>query len=54
MLLVTEKPHDHEAEISVDSTHLNERDHHAKLLSQLEVHASRWRLVPTQDSDKWN
>ena len=47
MLIVAEKPPDHEAKNSVDSTCLNERDHHAKLLGQLEVHATRWREIGT-------
>ena len=37
-----------EAKLSAaDSTQLNERDHHTKLLSQLKIHAAKWRDIGT-------
>ena len=30
-----------------DSMHLNEMDHHTKLISQLQIHASKWRVIGT-------
>ena len=30
-----------------DSTRLNEKDHHTKLLDVLAVHASKWRVIGT-------
>ena len=36
-----------EAKNSDDSMHLNEEDHHTKLLGQLKVHAAKWREIGT-------
>ena len=41
----TVKPPD--AKSSDDSIHLNEKDHYTKLLSQLRVHAAKWRDIGT-------